>query len=68
MVRWMCSITPENKISTVELRNLLQMNTMRECLQNRKLKSCYLERMEESSWTTKHQKYEVGGCLAERRP
>ena len=37
MTRWICGITPEDKIFTVKLRNLLKLNTMRECLQNRRL-------------------------------
>lgn len=37
MARWMCNVGPENNISAVELRNRLWLNSMRECLQNRRL-------------------------------
>ena len=37
IVRWMCIVRPEEKISGVVLRNKLQWNIMRECLQNGRL-------------------------------
>ena len=32
MIKWMHNVRPEDRISAVELRNRVQLNTMRECL------------------------------------
>ena len=37
MVRWMCNISPEDRISAEELKTRLKLKTMRECLQDRRL-------------------------------
>ena len=45
MVRWMCIVTPEDRISAEELRTRLKLNSVREFLQFRG-QSGHLERME----------------------
>ena len=35
MVRWISNVISENRISAVELSNRLEVNIMRECLQNK---------------------------------
>ena len=51
MVRWMCSIRPERRISLRELKTRLKLNSTRECLQDRILQSFgHLEKMEENAW------------------
>ena len=42
IVRWMCIVRPEDKISIVELRNRLRWNIIRECLQNGRLHAFYI--------------------------
>lgn len=37
MIRLMCKVRPVDKVSVVEPRNRLQLNIMRECLQDRGL-------------------------------
>ena len=55
--------------TAVALRNRLQLSTVRECLQNRRLLWFgRLERMEESYWYSKCQKFKVGGSLAKGQP
>ena len=50
MVRWMCSIRPERRISAGELKTRLKLNSTRECLKDRILQSFgHLEKMEENA-------------------
>ena len=50
MVRWMCNVRLEDKISVEELWTRLKLKNMKECLQERRLQRFgYLERMEESA-------------------
>ena len=50
MVRWMCSIRPERRISLREHKTRLKLNSTRECLQDRILQSFgHLEKMEENA-------------------
>ena len=52
IVRWKCSFRQEDRISAVEVKNKLEMNTIRDCLQNRKhLRFGHLESMKRSSWS-----------------
>ena len=37
MARWICTVRPQQRISTEELRARLKLNSLRECLQNRRL-------------------------------
>ena len=61
----MYNVRPEDKFSGVTRRNSLQLNTMRECLQNRRLHwFVHLEKLEESSWHSKCQEFQVDGSLA----
>ena len=49
-----CSVRPDIKISSKELRTRLKLNSMKEYLQNGRLQWLdYLERMEESAKSTK---------------
>ena len=59
MVRWMCKVTTNDLNSAVELRNRLQLNTIRECLQNRRLLLLLL--LEQGSWPSKCRKCDDGG-------
>ena len=54
MVRWMSNIRPEYRISTEELASRLKLKSLREYLQDRRPKWFgHLEKMEESSWSSK---------------
>ena len=55
MVRRMCSIRPEERISAEELKTRLKIGSMRYCLLNRRLQWFgHIERMEESVWSSKY--------------
>lgn len=61
----MCSVRI-NKTFALDVRNRLQLNSTRECLQNRKLLWFGpLNRMEESSSPSKPQNFVVGDSLVE---
>lgn len=52
IVRSKRSFRPEDRISAVEVKNKLEMNTIRDCLQNKKLLWFVdLESMKKSSWS-----------------
>lgn len=52
IVRWKYNFRPEDRISAVQGKNRLEINTIRDCLQNRKrLWFGDLERIKESSWS-----------------
>lgn len=38
MVKWICNIRPEDKISAEEFNTRLKLKSMRECLQDKRLK------------------------------
>ena len=62
MVRWMCIVRCQDKISAEELRTRLKLNSIRENLQGRKRKWLgHQERMEESGWSSKCRIFEVIG-------
>ena len=49
MVRWMCNVKSEDKISAEELRTRMKLKSMKECLQDRRLQwFVHIERMEMS--------------------
>ena len=61
----MCSVRI-NKTFALDVRNRLQLNSTRECLQNRKLLWLGpLNRMEESSSPSQPQNFVVGDSLVE---
>ena len=63
MVKSMCSVNPENRISAEELTIWLKVNSMKECLQDRKLQwFIYLEKMEENAWSGKSITKVSGSC------
>lgn len=52
IVRSKCSFRPEDRISAVEVKNKLEMNTIKDCLQNKNLLWFVdLESMKKSSWS-----------------
>ena len=52
IVRSKCSFRPEDRISAVEVKNKLEMNTIKDCLQNKNLlRFVDLESMKKSSWS-----------------
>lgn len=53
MVRWMCSVRPEDEISAEELQARLKFNRTRECLITRLQWFSHLQRMGDSVWTGK---------------
>ena len=54
MVRWICSVRPDDRIFTVELKTRLKLKSMRERLQDRRLQWFeHIERIEESVWFSK---------------
>ena len=54
MVRWACNVRPEYRISAEELRTKLKLDSIRECLLDKRLKWLgYLERMEENACFSK---------------
>ena len=53
MVRWSSHVCPGDTISAVELRNRLQLNTMRECLEKTLQRLDHLERMGHNAWSSK---------------
>ena len=54
MIRWMCNVRPEDNISTEELKTRLKLNSMKECLLDRRLEWFgHTERMEKSAWSSK---------------
>ena len=56
-VRWMCNVTPQDRICTEKPRNqkaILKSKNMRECYHGRRLQwSDYLERIKERAWSDK---------------
>ena len=67
MVRWSSHVSPGDRISSVQLRNRLQLNNMREYLQNKKLSR--LERMRDNVWSGKYGTSKAAGhqCRRSRR-
>lgn len=53
MVRWSNHVDAGDTISAVKLRNRLQLNIMRECLQKTLLRLDDLQRMEHNVWSSK---------------
>ena len=63
MIRWMCNIRVENRISAVELINRLCWNAMKLQIRKHYLLVWHLGRIKESLWPSKRLK--VVGSLAE---
>ena len=64
MLRWMCNIRPEDRISAEERRTGLKLKSMRECLQHKKLKWFdHLVRKEDSAWSSKYKTFKVSGSF-----
>lgn len=69
MARWICTVRPQQRISTEELRASLKLNSLRECLRNRRLQLfSYLERMEESTRSNKSKTFKVTSSFPRGRP
>ena len=61
MVRWMY-VTAEDKISTEDLKTRLKLKSRGECLQDTRLQWFgYLERMDDSAWSSKCRTFKVSG-------
>ena len=66
-VRWMCNARPRGRTSAQEHRNRLKLNSMRDCLEDRKLQLFgHLERMEENAWYGKCRTFKVSGSFPRR--
>lgn len=60
LVRRMCRVRPEERMSAVEVTNKLKPSTTKGCLQNRRLlQLCYLERIEGEYPHSKYRQFEV---------
>ena len=69
MVRWICSVRPDDRIFTVELKTRLKLKSMRERLQDRRLQWFgHIERIEESAWSSKCRTVYVSGGFLRGRP
>ena len=53
MVRWMCKVRPQDRISAGETQNILSLNILSECSHNRLQWFCQLEKLKKSSWSRK---------------
>ena len=68
MVKWMCNVRCEDKISPTELKTGLQLNSMKKCLHDRRLQwSYYVEKMKKSTWSSKSRTYKTRGSLPKER-
>ena len=66
MVKWICNIRPEDKISAEELKTRIKLKSMRECLQDKRPKWLgHFERMEESVWYNKCRTFKISGRFPE---
>lgn len=65
MVRWMCSVRPEDEISAEELQARLKFNRTRECLITRLQWFSHLQRMGDSVWTGKWKAFNASGFFPE---
>ena len=55
MVRWVCNVRPKYRISAEVLRTRLKLNSMRECLLDKRLQWLgYLKRIEENGRCSKY--------------
>ena len=69
MVRWMCKVRPENRISAEELRTRLKLKSMSKCLQDRRLQwLVHLEKMEDSVQSTKYRNFKVSRTFPRGSP
>ena len=69
MVRWMCNIRPEEKLSAEELKTEFKLNSMRDCLLDRRLQWFgYTERMEGSAWSSKCRTFKIIGSFPRGQP
>ena len=64
MLGWMRNVRPEDRISLEKFRNRLKLNSMRECLEDRRLQWFdQLERMEKNAWLSKYRSFKVRGSF-----
>ena len=69
MIRWMSIVRPEDRISEEELRTRLKVKNMGESVQDRRLRYFgYLERMENSAWSSNCGILKVSGSFPRERP
>ena len=68
MTRWMCGVTLQQKISSSEIRNRLQLCSIRECVKRRRLEWFgHLERMEIGTWASRCRNIEIEGSVPKGR-
>ena len=54
MIRWMCGVSLNDKVSILELRNRMRLDSVREYIQHRRLQWFgHLERMKVDAWSSK---------------
>ena len=63
MITWMCTINSEDKISAEELRTRLNLESLKECLQDRFHYFVHLEITEKSAWSSKCRTLKDSGSL-----
>ena len=69
IIRWMCGISLNDKVPILELRNRMRLNSLRECMQHRRLQWFgHLEKMEANAWASKCRDIMVDDRLARGRP
>ena len=65
----MCKVRPEERIFTEELRTRLQLMSIREWLQDRRPQWFgHLEKMEESTLSSKYRTFKVSGSFPRGQP
>ena len=67
MVRWICNVWLEDKISAEELRS--KLNNMRKSAQARRLQwSGHGKRVDKSAWSSKYRNFKVSGSFPREWP
>ena len=65
----MCNVRPGDRISATELRIRLISNSMKKCLQDRRLQWFgHLEGMEENAWSRTCRTFKVSGSFLKGQP
>jgi len=67
MVKWMCGIKVQDRVTSKGLRERLGLDDIISVLQQNKLRWYgHVLRIEDNDWVKKCMEYEVGGCQAKR--
>ena len=69
IIRWLCNVKPETRVSVEELMTRIKLKSIRKCLQDERLQ-CFnhLERMEESVWSSRYRTFKISSSFSRGRP